>query len=146
MRQWLLSYGSSDLARSLAMLADPWTLLILEASYSGARRFQHFQERLGISRQVLATRLERMVELDLLRRDPYQVRPLRYEYIITAAGADAVQVLVAFERWSQRHGHQARYTVSQHRRCSSEVRMMYCSRCDCAVHLSDLERIKPDRD
>ena len=110
MKQWILSFGTSDLARGLAVLADPWTLLILDAAYDGTKRFEQFLDLLPISRAVLSNRLDRMEQHGLLRRDAYQAKPIRHEYILTAAGADAVQVLVAAERWSERRDATAKYT------------------------------------
>ncbi|KAB0732395.1 helix-turn-helix transcriptional regulator, partial [Pseudomonas aeruginosa] len=69
-----------SMARSLAILGDRWTLLILRNCFLGMRRFDEFQASLGVTRQVLADRLSRLVEAGALKKVPYQERPPRYEY------------------------------------------------------------------
>ncbi|MBL8988440.1 MAG: helix-turn-helix transcriptional regulator [Gemmatimonadetes bacterium] len=68
-----------SVARALSVVGDRWTLLVLRDFFLGVRRFDHFQERLGVTRHVLANRLRRLVEAGVLERVAYQSRPRRYE-------------------------------------------------------------------
>jgi DNA-binding HxlR family transcriptional regulator len=74
----------------------------MREAFYGARRFEQFQGQLGLSRNVLAQRLERLVEEGMLKRLPYQERPLRHEYRLTEKGRDFFTVLAAMMRWGDR--------------------------------------------
>ena len=94
-----------SLARALDVVADRWLLLILREALYGARRFDAFQRGLGVSRSILAERLDRLVEHGLLRRHPYTEpgRRLRYEYRLTRKGVDLIPVLIALLQWGDVH-------------------------------------------
>ena len=92
-----------SIARALEVVGERWTLLILRESFLGTSRFDDFHHRLGIARNVLQTRLERLVEEGVLERLPYQKRPARYEYRLTREGRDLLPVLVALLQWGDRH-------------------------------------------
>jgi DNA-binding HxlR family transcriptional regulator len=72
-----------SLARTVAVIGDRWSLLILRECYLRIRRFEEFQSSLGITRHLLAERLKKLVGYGVLRRVPYQDSPKRYEYILT---------------------------------------------------------------
>lgn len=63
-----------SIARSLAIIGDRWTLMVLRSAFLGIRRFDDFQASLGVTRHVLAERLKRLVEVDVLQKVPYQDR------------------------------------------------------------------------
>jgi DNA-binding HxlR family transcriptional regulator len=88
-----------SIARTTDLLGDWWTPLVLREAFYGARRFDEFVERLGIGRNVLTVRLKRLVEAGILRTEPYQKRPQRHEYRLTAKGRDLFGVLAAMIRW-----------------------------------------------
>ena len=75
-----------SVAQSLEIVGEWWTLLILRDAFVGIRRFDEFQERLGISRNVLTTRLEALVEHGVLQRVQYSQHPPRDEYRLTHKG------------------------------------------------------------
>jgi len=91
-----------SVARALSVVGDRWTLLVLRDCFLGVRRFDHFQERLGTTRHVLAHRLRRLVEAGVLDRVAYQSRPRRYEYRLTAKGRDLYPVIVGLTSWGDR--------------------------------------------
>jgi len=99
-----MSEAVCPVARSLDLLGDAWTLLILREVFSGNRRFDGLKDELGITDTVLSNRLQRLVDSGLLARSPYggSVRP-RVEYVLTAAGEDTLPVLHALARWGRRH-------------------------------------------
>jgi DNA-binding HxlR family transcriptional regulator len=99
-----LSQETCPVARSLDVLGDPWSLLILREVFTGNRRFEGLKVKLGIADTVLSKRLQRLVETGLLDRSPYtgSVRP-RVEYLLTQAGEDTLPVLHALAQWGRRH-------------------------------------------
>ena len=92
-----------SVARTLSVIGDRWTLLILRDCFLGHRRFEQFQERLGVTRHILANRLNKLVANGILKREPYEERPPRYEYRLTAKGRDLYPVLLALMSWGDKH-------------------------------------------
>ncbi|MEM6438513.1 MAG: helix-turn-helix domain-containing protein [Pseudomonadota bacterium] len=86
----------------MAVIGDRWTLLILRDCFSGVRRYEAFQKRLGITRHVLADRLRRLEAEGVLRRERYQERPARDEYRLTEKGKALFPVLAALMEWADR--------------------------------------------
>ena len=84
------------------MLGDHWNLLLLREACLGTRRFEEFQNELGIGRNILTQRLAGLVEEGLLRRVEYQQNPSRHEYRLTDKGRDAYPILAAMAAWGDR--------------------------------------------
>ena len=84
------------------LLGDWWTPLVLRESYYGIRRFDEFQQSLGIARNTLSDRLRRLVDEGLLDKQEYQSDPVRYDYVLTEKGEDFFPVLIAMMRWGDR--------------------------------------------
>jgi DNA-binding HxlR family transcriptional regulator len=84
------------------LLGDQWTLLVLREAFYGVTRFDKFQMSLGIARNTLTERLDRLVGAGLLDRVRYQDRPARYEYVLSDMGRDFFPALVAIMRWGDR--------------------------------------------
>jgi DNA-binding HxlR family transcriptional regulator len=99
------SFSSMDcsVAQCLEVVGEWWSLLILRDAFLGVRRFDDLQRHLGISRNVLQQRLERLVGAGVLERVPYSTRPPRSEYRLTDKGRDLWPVLVAMRQWGDRH-------------------------------------------
>lgn len=96
-----LTGDTCPLARAMGVVGDRWTLLILRECFLGVRRFDGFQKRLGVTRHLLAERLKRLEAMGVLERRPYQERPLRHEYRLTASGKEFAPVLLAMQDWAQ---------------------------------------------
>ncbi|MFN8037229.1 MAG: helix-turn-helix domain-containing protein [Acidimicrobiia bacterium] len=101
MRRTRFDESVCPIARTTDLVGDWWTPLVMREACSGVRRFEVFREHLGIPRASLAARLDRLVEEGLLRRAPYQERPLREEYRLTRKGAEFYAVLAAMFRWGR---------------------------------------------
>jgi len=91
-----------SVARCVDLLGDWWTPLVLREAFYGVRRFDEFAGTLGIGRNVLTQRLNRLVDEGLLDKVPYQERPLRHEYRLTDKGRDFFPVIAAMIRWGDR--------------------------------------------
>ncbi len=102
MRQTTFSTMSCSLARTLEVMGDWWSPLILRSLYLGVDRFDQLVDDLGISRNLLATRLDALVDGGVVQRQPYQERPLRHRYELTPAGRELVPVLAALTAWGDR--------------------------------------------
>src|SRR3954463_2348161 len=92
-----------SVARALEVLGDRWTLLVIRDAFLGVRRFDDFQRRLGIARNVLADRLARLTDEGMLERVAYQERPVRHEYRLTEKGIDLWPVVVSLLQWGDKH-------------------------------------------
>jgi DNA-binding HxlR family transcriptional regulator len=94
---------SCSIAQTLEVVGEWWTLLILRDSLLGVTRFEEWQRRLGIARNVLSARLETLVEQGILERRRYQEHPPRDEYLLTRKGSDLAPVLDALRVWGDRY-------------------------------------------
>jgi DNA-binding HxlR family transcriptional regulator len=92
-----------SVAGALELVGERWTLLILREAFLGTRRFDEFQGTLGIARNVLQSRLERLVDEGVLRRERYQERPARFEYKLTRKGVDLWPVIVSLMKWGDKY-------------------------------------------
>jgi DNA-binding HxlR family transcriptional regulator len=112
-----------SVARSLEVVGERWTLLIVRNLFLGLRRFDELQHNLGIARNVLAARLEKLVEAGVVEPRPYSQRPPRHEYVLTEKGRDLFPVLVALMQWGDRHAPSPSGPpiVMVHRGCGGEV-------------------------
>ena len=84
------------------LVGDWWTPLVLREAYYGVRRFDDFEAGLGIGRNILTTRLRRLVREGLMERRRYQDHPPRHEYRLTDKGRDFFPVLAAMVAWGDR--------------------------------------------
>ena len=92
-----------SIARTLEVLGERWTLLVIRDVFNGNRRFDQIQENLGVARNVLSARLAWLVDEDILEKRAYQERPPRYEYFLTEKGLDLWPVMMSLLDWSDRH-------------------------------------------
>ena len=92
-----------SIARTLEFVGERWTLLILRNVFLGIRRFADLQDQLGVARNVLASRLERLVDEGILERRPYGERPVRHEYRLTEKGRALWPGLVELMQWGDRY-------------------------------------------
>jgi len=107
-----------SIARALELVGERWTMLVLREVFLGVRRFDAIQRDLGVARNVLATRLQRLVAEDVLEKVPYEERPPRHEYRLTAKGLDLWPVIVELLRWGDRYAAPAGPpVVLRHRDC-----------------------------
>jgi DNA-binding HxlR family transcriptional regulator len=92
-----------SVARTLEIIGDRWTWLIIRDAFLGVSRFRQFQESLGVAPNVLNERLDRLVDQGVFERRPYSERPPRYEYRLTRKGEDLFTALNALRQWGDRY-------------------------------------------
>jgi DNA-binding HxlR family transcriptional regulator len=97
--------SSCSIARSLGILGERWTLLILRDAMMGATRFAQFRASLGIAPDVLSDRLATLVDYGVMVREPYQDPGARsrFEYRVTPAGRELQTLLAALQQWGDDH-------------------------------------------
>ena len=131
--QWRdLDDQNCSMARTLAVIGDRWTLLILRECFLRVRRFDEFQARLGIGRPILADRLQKLVANFVLTKMAYQQTPTRYEYRLTEKGLDLYPIVLSIVHWGDVHlaGKKGRPVLHQHINCGHQVDpVMTCSAC-----------------
>jgi DNA-binding HxlR family transcriptional regulator len=91
-----------SLARTLEVIGDWWTPLIVRDLGLGITRFGAIQRNLGLSRKVLAQRLAALVDAEIVQRQAYQEHPVRYDYFLTQKGAELAVVLATLGAWGDR--------------------------------------------
>jgi DNA-binding HxlR family transcriptional regulator len=122
-----------SVARTLSVIGDRWTLLIIRDLFLGMRRFEEFQHDLGLTRHRLAQRLHKLVAHGILRRVAYQTRPRRFEYRLTEKGLDLYPILVSLLGWGDRWmaGGEGPPVELVHRNCGEVITpALRCPQCD----------------
>lgn len=128
-------------ARSLSVIGDRWTILILRDAFLGVRRFDDFAASLGCSPHLLSTRLAKLVDEGVLERSPYRTRPVRHEYHLTEKGRDLYPVLAALLGWGNRWlAGEGEPTISlRHTSCGHETTpTLTCSECGDPLHATSV--------
>jgi DNA-binding HxlR family transcriptional regulator len=121
-----------SIARSLEVIGERWTPLILRDAILGLTRFEEFQDSLGIASNVLSSRLKRLCDEGVLERVPDPERPGRPKYLLTAKGAELGPALIVLMKWGDRHypapGGPPRLTL--HAGCGGDLNAdLRCTRC-----------------
>lgn len=129
-----------SIARTLEVIGDRWSLLILRDAFYGVRRFEDFQRDLGIARNILTARLTHLVEHGVLERRKYEERPPRHEYVLTHKGADLLPVVLAMAAWGDRWATDGSPPVTlTHTRCGRTTKAeVTCSECGEELRLEHL--------
>jgi DNA-binding HxlR family transcriptional regulator len=86
----------------LDVIGEGWSILIIREAFLGARRFEEFQGRLGIARNILTDRLKKLCVNEILDRVPVKEGAKRHEYVLTRKGIDMMPMLVALTQWGDR--------------------------------------------
>ena len=130
-----------SMARTLSVIGDRWTLMVLRDCFVGVRRFEQFEASLGITRHVLADRLKKLVDEGVLTKVPYGEAPVREEYRLTERGFDLYPVMLSIVQWGDRHMADERGApiVRRHKTCGHVVEgRMVCSDCGELLDARDL--------
>jgi DNA-binding HxlR family transcriptional regulator len=130
-------------ARSMAIIGDRWTMLIISELFAGCARFDEIQAQTGTTAQMLAARLKRLEAEGMIERRVYSRRPLRHEYLLTRMGREFYPVIFALRAWGETwcKGSDEPLAVRMaHRKCWTEVGLDgLCPTCHEIVPRSDMD-------
>ncbi|MGB8406621.1 MAG: helix-turn-helix domain-containing protein [Mycobacterium sp.] len=90
-------------ARTLDIVGDRWSLLIVRDAFDGIRRFGEFQRNLGVAKNILSTRLRNLVDAGVLQIEPASDGSSYQEYVLTDPGKDLFDLIVSLRQWGQDH-------------------------------------------
>ncbi len=130
-----------SIARTLSLVGERWTVLILRELFLGRRRFDQIQEELGIATNVLSQRLTTLVDEGIVERRPYSQRPERYEYRLTEKGLELQPVLLALLAWGDKYtaGGKGPPLEIVHADCGHAVHAVStCSHCGGELHARNI--------
>ncbi len=133
--------GIARRARSLGILGGSATPLVLRDLLLGFTQFDEIQEDLEISTNILADRLQGLVENGIVERKPYGNHPNRFGYRLTPKGEDAIPIILAMVAWGDRWEADriGPPTLIVHERCGKPTEaVMHCSECGAELHLDEL--------
>jgi DNA-binding HxlR family transcriptional regulator len=133
-----------SIAGALEVIGERWSLLIVRDVMLGLRRFDELQTHLGVARNVLQTRLTRLIENDVLEKRLYRERPARYEYRLTEKGLDLWPTIVSLMKWGDRHATPAAGppVLLEHRGCGGAVdEHRTCTRCAARLSVRDVRAL-----
>ncbi len=136
-----LNQERCSVARTVSVIGDRWTLLVLRDCFLGVRRFEDFQQGLHISRPMLGDRLRKLVEAGVLKKVAYQDAPPRHEYRLTPMGMDLHPILMAVVHWGDVHmaGKSGRPLLHTHTGCGHHFHpVTVCSECLAPVKAKDV--------
>lgn len=103
LKRYYVGQELCSVARTLEIIGDRWTWLIIRDAFLGISRFREFEESLGIAANVLDERLSRLIDEGIFERAAYQDRPPRFEYRLTRKGEDLFTALNALRQWGDQH-------------------------------------------
>ncbi|MER6273965.1 MULTISPECIES: winged helix-turn-helix transcriptional regulator [unclassified Streptomyces] len=121
-----------SIARTVDLLGDHWTPLVVREAFYGIRRFDEFQQELGIARNTLTDRLRHLVDERILEKRLYEAEPPRYDYVLTEKGRDLFAVLAAMSAWGDRWlaGERGVPVVFHHEACDHDTTPeVVCAQC-----------------
>jgi DNA-binding HxlR family transcriptional regulator len=133
-----------SVAQCLEIVGEWWSMLVIRDAFRGVRRFDEFQERLGIARNMLSARLHKLVEAGILDKRAYQDNPPRYDYLLTDKGRALWPVITSLRQWGDRYAAPNGPPVEVvHKACghASEL-VLTCAHCGERVTQRDIE-VKP---
>ncbi|HEX5532389.1 MAG TPA: helix-turn-helix domain-containing protein [Actinomycetales bacterium] len=130
-----------SIARTMDVIGEPWSPLVLRDVFAGVHRFDQIQADLGISRKVLTERLNHLVEQEILERRKYDTRP-RFEYHLTDKGGELVDLLMVMVGWGDRWlaGEAGPPVLYRHRACGEVSQVdLRCANCGEPMHAGDVD-------
>jgi DNA-binding HxlR family transcriptional regulator len=139
MRHAELAQKQCAIARTWAVIGERWTMLILRELFRGSHRFEDIQNKLQLGRNVLADRLQQLVEEGVVERRQYQDRPPRSDYHLTQKGEDLYPLLLAMLRWGNRYKVDEPPLKLMHKSCGNIVDpTVTCDSCGVELHRREL--------
>jgi DNA-binding HxlR family transcriptional regulator len=126
------------IARTLDLVGEWWTLLIVRDALLGARRFEDFKAT-GIADNILSARLKNLTEAGILKRRRYQMHPDRYEYLLTEKGHALAPVVLALRSWGKRFTKGPDTSHIVHKACGGSLELgFHCTKCDRGIERTEI--------
>ena len=137
----------SALATALDLIGDKWTLMIISGSFASVHRFNELEQSLGINRNLLSSRLNRLIDAGVVEKTIYQEKPRRFEYKLTDIGEELKPVIVGLSSWSEKNLTKEATPISMvHTVCECKVTArIHCSSCDAVIPNNEIDsRLNPN--
>jgi DNA-binding HxlR family transcriptional regulator len=129
----------SSVSRTLQIIGDRWSFLVLREAFFGVKRFDLLQGRLAIAPNILADRLGRLVAQRILRRRKYQDQPERFAYHLTEMGRALYLPMIEMMRWGDRWVSEAAPLILTHRDCGQDFHsLIVCDHCRTPLRPRDM--------
>jgi DNA-binding HxlR family transcriptional regulator len=126
------------IARTLDLVGEWWTLLLIRDALHGARRFEDFKKT-GIADNILTARLKKLTDAGIFERHLYQSHPDRYEYVLTERGRELGGVVFALRAWGRRWTKGNDLTEIRHADCGGDVVLgLHCAKCKTQLHGTEI--------
>lgn len=141
MRRTSLAPFHCSVARTIDIIGEWWTPLIVRDAFYGLSRFEDFQRSLGLARNVLSSRLDRLVEAGIMERRPYAEHPPRNEYVLTDKGRELFPIIAALLAWGDRWtaGEAGPPLLLIHEPCGEPAELVAtCNRCGQPMSLANI--------
>lgn len=132
-----------SVGRSLDIIGDRWTFIVMRETFFGVRRYDEFQSSLGIATNILSDRLGKLVAAGLLRKEKYQDKPRRYEYRQTDMGADLYGAYLTMIAWADRWCAEdvGLPLILNHNKCGQDFSAkVVCNHCGDVLNARDVDR------
>ena len=130
-----------SIARTLGIVGDRWTLLVLRDAVLGLHRFEQLLTSLGVASNVLSDRLNRLVAEGILERVRYSERPERFEYHLTKKGRELGVALIALMQWGDRYISEKPPRIARRRSDKSRVSARLIARDGSVVTSDEIELV-----
>ena len=136
--------ATCSVGHALDAIGDRWTMLVIREAFFGVRRFEQMQRNLGIARNILTDRLQKLVGHGILERRRYQERPERFEYRLTRKGLDLYPALVTLMSWGDAYMSDEGAPITLvHKACGHDADpVLACAHCGEALDARDV-RVEP---
>lgn len=139
-----ISNQPCSIARTLGVIGDRWTAMVIRNCFLGIRRFDDFQRNLGVTRHVLADRLKSLVEEGILEKKPYTESHKRFEYRLTEKGRDLYPILLTMMNWGDKWLDRGLGAPVEclHKRCEHKFTpVLICSECGEPLKLGEVQPV-----
>ena len=145
MRRHSLALEPCPIARTVDVIGEWWTIVLIRDAFRGAKRYEDFRG-VGIADNILSSRLKRLVKEGIFERRLYQEKPERYEYLLTEKGRDLFRVLGALGLWGKKWTEGPDRTSFTHHECGHVASVVaYCEHCAQRLEPSEIDIPKLQR-
>jgi DNA-binding HxlR family transcriptional regulator len=134
--------GQCSIARASQLLGDGWTIMLLRELFWGASRYEDFQTNTGIASNVLAVRLKRLVDAEVVSKQPVEGDGRRFDYVLTQRGRELFPLLMGVMAWGDKYtpGDKGPLVLLRHASCGKRTKPgLVCTACGEAIRPHELQ-------